>query len=62
MAEIWLNGANVAQQTYSNRHPEKGDIIEVQVSGQCRDYVVEKKLVHYDRQGAMTERLYVTPA
>ncbi|HEV2818114.1 MAG TPA: hypothetical protein VGW40_12935 [Allosphingosinicella sp.] len=62
MAEIWLGGARVAERNY-NRHPEKGDIIELAVGGDPpRDFVVERKAVYYDRQGGMTERIYVAPA
>jgi hypothetical protein len=61
MSEIWLNGAAVAQQNF-NRHPEKGDIIELDVNGPYEDYVVERKAVFYDRQGGMTERIFVVAA
>jgi len=59
MSEIWLNGAMVAQQNYPNRHPDKGDIIELSLDGPYEEFVVERKAVFYDRQGGMTERIFV---
>jgi len=58
MAEIWYDGGRIAERAF-DRHPEVGDILELQLNGEFDEYIVKRKAVFYDRNGQMVERIIV---